>query len=144
MEKPANWRNGSRNTYSDDFKLHMVELASRPGANVSQIARDNNVGSNLIFKWLRLWQHEGRISRRLPATVTPPSASALLPVEVISELSSPDTAGDKTRHSPAALSAALNASSCCIEFRSGKMTLDNPSPELLTVVLRELTGSARG
>ncbi len=50
MEKPANWRNGSRNTYSDDFKLHMVELASRPSANVSQIARDNSVGSNLIRK----------------------------------------------------------------------------------------------
>lgn len=69
MEKPANWRNDPRNTYSDDFKLHMVKLASRSGANVSQIARDNDVGSNLIFEWLRLWQHEDRISRRLLATV---------------------------------------------------------------------------
>ena len=143
MEKPANWRNGPRNTYSDDFKLHMVELASRPDANVSQIARENNVGGNLIFKWLRLWQKEGRISRRLPTTVTSPSKPTLLPVEVISELPTPDTVLDKTRHSRATLPAAVSTSSCCIEFRFGKMTLDNPSPELLTVVLRELTGSVR-
>ena len=32
------------------------------------------------------------------------------------------------------------ASSCKVEFRHGKMTLENPSPELLTVLLRELTG----
>jgi len=73
--------------------------------------------------------------------VTPPSSPILLPVEVISELPPPDTVVDKTRLSPTALSAAVNASSCCIEFRFGKMTLDNPSPELLTVVLHELNGS---
>ena len=107
MEKPTNWRNGSRNVYSNEFKLHMVELASRPGANVSQIARENSVGSNLIFKWLRLWQHEGRVSRRLPAVTTPTSSPALLPVDVIAELPLPDTAGDKNRYSPAAVSAGL-------------------------------------
>jgi len=144
MEKPTSWRHGPRNIDSDDFKLHMVELASQPGANVSQIARENSVGSNLIFKWLRLWQQEGRISRRLPATVTPPSKPVLLPVEVISELPTPDTSADKTRHSRATLPASVSVPSCCIEFRFGKMTLSNPSPELLGVVLRELTGSAQG
>lgn len=39
----------------------MVELASR---SVAQIAHDN-----IIFKLLWLWRNEGRISRRLPATV---------------------------------------------------------------------------
>src|SRR5471030_1448968 len=140
MEKPTSWRHGPRNIYSDDFKLHMVELASQPGANVSQIARENNVGSNLIFKWLRLWQQEGRISRRLPATVTPSSNPTLLPVEVLSELPTPDISADKTQHSQATLPPAVSALSCCIEFRSGKMMLENLSPELLTVVLRELTG----
>ncbi|MEA9393631.1 transposase [Acerihabitans sp. TG2] len=144
MEKPTNWRNGPRNIYSDDFKLQMVELASQPGANVSQIARENSVGSNLIFKWLRLWQQEGRISRRLPATVTPSSNPTLLPVEVISELPTPDISGDKTRYSRTTSPTAVSAPSCCIEFRSGKMTLENISPELLTVMLRELTGGARG
>nr|WP_253073542.1 transposase [Sodalis ligni] len=127
MDNLANWRNDPRNVYSNEFKLRMVELASQPGANVSQIARENSVGSNLIFKWLRLWQQEGRISRRLPATVTSPSKPALLPVEVIPELPTSDTAVDKTRHSRATLPAAVSAPSCCIEFRSGKMTLENLS-----------------
>ena len=34
----------------------------------------------------------------------------------------------------------MNASSCCVEFRHGEMTLETPSPELLAVLLRELTG----
>ncbi|WP_251315722.1 transposase, partial [Escherichia coli] len=42
--------------------LHMVELASRPNVNVAQLAREHGVDNNLIFKWLRLWQREGRIS----------------------------------------------------------------------------------
>ncbi len=48
----------------------MVELASQPGACVAQIARENGVNDNVIFKWLRLWQNEGRISRRIPVTTT--------------------------------------------------------------------------
>ncbi len=34
----------------------------------------------------------------------------------------------------------VSASSCKVEFRHGNMTLENPSPELLTVLIRELTG----
>lgn len=58
MENPANWRTESRAVYSNDFKLRMVELASRPDANVAQLAREHGVDNNLIFKWLRLWQRE--------------------------------------------------------------------------------------
>ena len=50
----------------------------------------------------------------------------MLPVEVIPE---PAPAGE-TNTDPGQFSA-LNASSCCVEFRHGKMTLENPSPELL-------------
>ncbi len=60
MENAANWRTESRTVYSSDFKLRMVELASRPDANVAQLAREHGVDNNLIFKWLRLWQREGR------------------------------------------------------------------------------------
>ncbi|TCQ77478.1 transposase [Raoultella ornithinolytica] len=59
MENSADWRTESRAVYSNDFKLHIVELASQPGANVAKIARENGVAHNLIFKWLRMWQHEG-------------------------------------------------------------------------------------
>ncbi|TLV02045.1 transposase [Klebsiella indica] len=137
--KSQSWRKEPRKNYSNDFKLRMVELASRPGACVAQIARENGVNDNVIFKWLRLWQDEGRISRRLPATVESSSLPTMLPVEVI-----PDPAPtDVTDTDPGQL-LALNASSCCVEFRYGKMTLENPSPELLAVLLRELTGRVPG
>ncbi|RCO72787.1 transposase [Escherichia coli] len=57
------WRKEPRKNYSNEFKLRMVELASQPGACVAQIARENGVNDNVIFKWLRLWQNEGRVSR---------------------------------------------------------------------------------
>lgn len=53
MENAANWRTESRTVYSNDFKLRMVELASRPDSNVAQLAREHGVDNNLIFKWLR-------------------------------------------------------------------------------------------
>ncbi|HAJ6155656.1 TPA: transposase, partial [Escherichia coli] len=40
----------------------MVKLASQPGASVARIAREHDINDNLLFKWLRLWQNEGRIS----------------------------------------------------------------------------------
>ena len=116
----------------------MVELASRPGACVAQIARENGINDNVIFKWLRLWQDEGRISRRLPATVEPSPSPMMLPVEVIPD---PVPTGE-TNTDPGQLSA-LNATSCCVEFRHGKMTPENPSPELLAVLLRDLTGRSQ-
>ena len=64
------WRKEPRKKYSNEFKLRMCELASQPGACVAQIARENGVNDNVIFKWLRLWQNEGRISRRLPVTTS--------------------------------------------------------------------------
>ncbi|UZQ10941.1 transposase [Escherichia coli] len=76
------WRKEPRKKYSNEFKLRMVELASQPGACVAQIARENGVNDNVIFKSLRLWQNEGRISRRLPVTSTSDAGLELLPVEI--------------------------------------------------------------
>ena len=133
------WRKEPRKNYSNDFKLHMVILASRPGACVAQIARENGVNDNVIFKWLRLWQEEGRISRRLPATVKSPPPPMMLPVEVIPH----PTPKCGTNTYPGQF-PGWNATSCCVEFRHGKIILENPSPELLAVLLRELTGRAPG
>ncbi len=47
------WRKEPRKNYSNEFKLRMVELASQPGACVAQIARENGVNDNVIFKWLQ-------------------------------------------------------------------------------------------
>ncbi|EAA3660648.1 transposase [Salmonella enterica] len=132
------WRKEPRKNYSNDFKLRMVELASRPGACVAQIARENGINDNVIFKWLRLWQDEGRISRRLPATVESSSSPMMLPVEVM-----PDPAPTGEANTDPGQFSALSTSSCCVEFRHGKMTLETPSPELLVVLLRELTGRSQ-
>ncbi|OJN08029.1 IS66-like element accessory protein TnpA [Escherichia coli] len=134
------WRKEPRKNYSNEFKLRMVELASQPGACVAQIARENGVNDNVIFKWLRLWQNEGCISRRLPVTTTSDAGVELLPVEITP---------DEPKEPVAALTPSLStqtrvsASSCKVEFRHGNMTLENPSPELLTVLIRELTGRGR-
>ncbi|HDI8010546.1 TPA: transposase, partial [Escherichia coli] len=47
------WRKEPRKKYSNEFKLRMVELASQPGACMAQIARENGVNDDVIFKWLR-------------------------------------------------------------------------------------------
>ncbi len=37
MDKPTDRRSGTRRIFSNEFKLHMVELASRPNANVAHL-----------------------------------------------------------------------------------------------------------
>ena len=71
-----------RRTFSNEFKLQMVKLASQLGASVARIAREHDINDNLLFKWLRLWQNEGRISRRLPVTNSSGIGVELLPVEM--------------------------------------------------------------
>ncbi|WP_375156085.1 transposase [Shigella flexneri] len=129
-----------RRSFSNEFKLQMVKLASQPGASVARIAREHDINDNLLFKWLRLWQNEGHISRRLPVTTSSDTGVELLPVEITP---------DEPKEPVAALTSSLStqttvsASSCKVEFRHGNMTLENPSPELLTVLIRELTGRGR-
>ena len=129
-----------RRSFSNKFKLQMVKLALQPGASVARIAREHDINDNLLFKWLRLWQNEGRVSRRLPVTTSSDTGVELLPVEITP---------DEPKEPVAALTPSLStqttvsASSCKVEFRHGNMTLENPSPELLTVLIRELTGRGR-
>ena len=59
----------------------MVKLALQPGASVARIAREHDINDNLLFKWLRLWQNEGRVSRRLQVTTSSDTGVKLLPVE---------------------------------------------------------------
>lgn len=101
--KSQSWRKEPRKNYSNDFKLRMVELASRPRTCVAQIARENGVNDNVLFKWLRLWQDEGRISRRLLATVESSPLPMMLPVEVI-----PDPVPTGERNTEPGQFSALN------------------------------------
>ncbi|WAG96775.1 transposase [Escherichia coli] len=120
----------------------MVKLALQPGASVARIAREHDINDNLLFKWLRLWQNEGRISRRLQVTTSSDTGVELLPVEI-----TPDEQKEPVAAIAPSLSTStqtsVSASSCKVEFRHGNMTLENPSPELLTVLIRELSGRGR-
>ncbi|WP_431521953.1 IS66-like element accessory protein TnpA [Escherichia coli] len=131
-----------RRTFSNEFKLQMVKLASQLVASVARIAREHDINDNLLFKWLRLWQNEGRVSRRLPVTTSSDTGVELLPVEI-----TPDEQKEPVAAIAPSLSTStqtrVSASSCKVEFRHGNMTLENPSPELLTVLIRELTGRGR-
>ncbi|EOL4997671.1 TPA: transposase [Escherichia coli] len=66
----------------------------------------------------------------------------LLPVEI-----TPDEQKEPVAAIAPSLSTStqtrVSASSCKVEFRHGNMMLENPSPELLTVLIRELSGRGR-
>lgn len=123
MTDTQGWRTAPRNVFSPDFKLRMVELAQLPGASVAAIAREHGFNHNLLFKWLRLWQREGRVSRPRK-TYNKASAPALLPVQVTPPL-------------PVEASAS-GTTPCHVRLRHGELTLHQPTPELLSLVLREV------
>ena len=60
-----------------------VKLALQHGASAARIAREHDINDNLLFKWLRLWLNEGRISRHLPVTTSSGIGVELLPVEMM-------------------------------------------------------------
>lgn len=42
-----------RRKFSDEFKREAVGLARQPGAQLSQVARDNGVGAGVLGRWRR-------------------------------------------------------------------------------------------
>ncbi|WP_390901042.1 transposase [Serratia fonticola] len=56
----------SRQHYSSELKLKLVKMAldaSENGSSVAALAREYGINDNLLFKWVRLWQSEGQVSR---------------------------------------------------------------------------------
>jgi len=49
-----------RRKFSEEFKREAVNLMRQPGSTVSQVARDVGVGSNLLFRWRRELEGEGK------------------------------------------------------------------------------------
>ena len=49
-----------RRKYSEEFKREAVNLTRQPDAGVSQVARDIGVGSNLLFRWRRELEGDGK------------------------------------------------------------------------------------
>ncbi|CTU12972.1 transposase [Escherichia coli] len=93
-----------------------------------------------------IWQPEftdKTLSRKTGAVQTSSDTGVeLLPVEI-----TPDEQKEPVAAIAPSLSTStqtrVSASSCKVEFRHGNMTLENPSPELLTMLIRELSGRGR-
>ena len=47
--------------YSPEFKMELVRLALEEEGSIAALARRHDVNENLLFKWIRLWQREGRV-----------------------------------------------------------------------------------
>ncbi|WP_072093987.1 transposase [Trabulsiella odontotermitis] len=103
----------------------MVRLALEQEGSIAALARQHDVNDNLLFKWIRLWQREGRVCRsRKNASPLP----ALIPVQLQAE-SSLSTFEPPSCSPPTA---------CHIKCRGGEITLTHPSAELMSTLLREL------
>lgn len=61
-----------------EFKLNMVERSYQPGISVAQLARENGINDNLLFKWRQFWR-EGKLR---PPDERQPLQSALVPVVI--------------------------------------------------------------
>jgi len=69
-----------RRAYSADFKAQIIHACHQPGASIAAIAQDNDVNSNVLHRWLREHEREGRHA-----------APAFLPVTVVDSLARTDT-----------------------------------------------------
>jgi transposase len=121
----------SRQQYSPEFKLKLVKMAlaaSQNGSSVATLAREYGINDNLLFKWIRLWQNEGRVSR--PRRQGRKNASpTLLPVQI---------APQRQVSPPVIPPAGPSDTVCHARLRHGDITLHNPSPEILSLLLREM------
>lgn len=129
VQAKTDWRSAPRQFYSPEFKLKLVQHALQPGTSVADIARRHSVNDNLLFKWIRLFQREGQVTRRQSKSGHTPSAPTLLPVHIIENTATPTASQRPSLDHPC---------SCEVTFAQGRLTLTSPSTELLTVLVREL------
>ncbi|MBJ9325133.1 transposase [Citrobacter freundii] len=114
-----------RKHYSPELKMELVRHALEQEGSIAALARKHDVNDNLLFKWIKLWQREGRVCRpRKNASSLP----ALIPVQLRAEPSSP------TSEPP----SCSPQTACHITCRGGEITLISPSVELMSTVLHEL------
>ena len=60
----------TRRSFSPEFKSGAVEMATRPGARISQAARDLDVGEGSLHEWVK--QSQGATTRGLSASPNGP------------------------------------------------------------------------
>ena len=69
-----------RRAYSVDFKAQIIHACHQPGASIAAIAQANDINTNVLHRWLREHDREGRHA-----------APAFLPVTVVDALGGTDT-----------------------------------------------------
>lgn len=76
-----------RRAYSAQFKSQIIHACHQPGASIAAIAQANDVNSNVLHRWLREHEREGRHAAPtfLPVTV----ADAIVPTEPAEQASIP-------------------------------------------------------
>uniref|UniRef100_UPI001124DBA6 transposase n=1 Tax=Escherichia coli TaxID=562 RepID=UPI001124DBA6 len=52
-----------RKHYPPAFKMELARLALEAEGSIAALARKHDVNDHLPFKWIRLWQSEGRVCR---------------------------------------------------------------------------------
>lgn len=67
-----------RKRYSPEFKMELVRLALEQEGSIAALARQHDVNDNLLFKWIRLWQCEGRVCRPRKNSSSLPGGSILI------------------------------------------------------------------
>jgi len=69
-----------RRAYSADFKAQIIHACHQPGASIAAIAQANDINTNVLHRWLREHEREGRHA-----------APAFLPVTVVDSLVGSET-----------------------------------------------------
>lgn len=62
----------TRRIWSADDKRRIVDEASRPGANISRVARRNGVGQSLLYRWRKEAAASGDQAPKFVAVALPP------------------------------------------------------------------------
>lgn len=115
--------------YPVEFKIKMVELSYKPGVSVAQLAREQGINDNLLFKWRQYWR-EGKLRAPQQSDTNMP---VLIPVTLNAD-TVPVVQPSSEAYEPETLSVT-----CEITFRHGTLRLNGAiSESLLTMLIREL------
>ena len=120
-----------RRIFSPEWKCQVVKQANRSESSVSSVAREHDLNTNQVFRWMREFE-QGKarwvqlVKGELPATATNEPAK-FLPVTLAQ--ASPDNLAPEP------------ASSCIVvELVGGhRMTVDTSDPKMLKTLLSALT-----
>lgn len=106
--------------------MQLIQQTLYENVMVAALSRQHGINHNLIFRWIRLCQTSGTVSRLSQRE----NAPAFGPVIISSETSDADPFMTRA------------CTICHIKTFGGDITLHHPTPEHLSAVLREMLRGA--